>query len=108
MSGPRELLVGLLEYIKEQAKVIDPRGFVLGGSGVFDRRRKDVAGLIGVEFDLRVESDHIWMRVPRLAAEPPPAVPESHKAVISVSANPEEPLPSLDENVLRSEEHTSE
>ena len=100
MSEPRELLVGLLDYIKEQAKVIDPRGFVLGGTGAFLRRRKEVAGLIGVEFDLRVESDHIWMRVPRLAAEPPPAVPESHRAVISVSVNPEGPPPSLDEKVL--------
>ncbi len=52
MSEPRELLVGLLDYIKEQAKVIDPRGFVLGAAGVFQRRRKDVAGLFGVEFDL--------------------------------------------------------
>ena len=100
MSEPRELLVGLLDYIKEQAKVIDPRGFVLGAAGVFQRRRKDVAGLFGVEFDLRVESDHIWMRVPRLAAEPPPAVPESHKAVINLTTNPDGQPPSLDEKVL--------
>ncbi|HTV06002.1 MAG TPA: AAA domain-containing protein [Acidobacteriaceae bacterium] len=100
MSEPRELLVRLLDYIKEQAKVIDPRGFVLGSAGAFLRRRKDVAGLQGVEFDLRVESDHIWMRVPRLASEPPPSAPESYKAVISLSPNPDGPLPSLDERVL--------
>ncbi len=100
MSEPRELLVGLLDYIKEQAKVIDPRGFVLGGSGTFLRSRGDVAGLQGVEFDLRVESDHIWMCVPRLTAEPPPSVPENYKAVISLSANPDGPSPSLDERVL--------
>src|SRR5579883_2197960 len=100
MSEPRELLVGLLDYIKEQAKVIDPRGFVLGNAGTFLRRRGDVAGLQGVEFDLRVESDHIWMRVPRLAAEPPPSVPENYKAVISLSGNPDGPLPLLDERVL--------
>ncbi|PSH02711.1 MAG: very short patch repair endonuclease [Acidobacteria bacterium] len=100
MSEPRELLVGLLDYIKEQAKVIDPRGFVLGSAGAFLRRRKDVAGLQGVEFDLRVESDHIWMRVPRLASEPPPSAPESYKTVISLSPNPDGPLPSLDERVL--------
>ncbi len=56
MSEPRELLVGLLDYIKEQAKVIDPRGFVLGSTGAFLRRQKAVAGLIGVEFDLKVAS----------------------------------------------------
>src|SRR6266702_1005740 len=100
MSEPRELLVGLLDYIKEQAKVVDPRGFTLGGTGVLLRRRREVAGLVGVEFDLRVESDHIWMRVPRLAAGPPPTVPESYRAVISRSLNPEGPSPSLDEKVL--------
>lgn len=100
MSEPRELLVGLLDYIKEQAKVIDPRGFVLGGAGTFLRRRREVAGLQGVEFDLRIESDHVWMRVPRLATEPPPPAPENYKAVIVLSANPDGPLPSLDERVL--------
>lgn len=100
MSEPRELLVGLLDYIKEQAKVIDPRGFVLGGAGTFLRRRKDVAGLQGVEFDLRVESDHIWMRVPRLAAEPPPAPPAEYNAVIIRSENPDGPLPFLNEGVF--------
>ncbi len=100
MSEPRELLVGLLDYIKEQAKVIDPRGFVLGGSGTFLRKQGDVAGLQGVEFDLRVESDHIWMRVSRLTAEPPPPIPENYKTIITLSANPDGPLPSLDERVL--------
>jgi hypothetical protein len=52
MAEPRDLLVGLLDYIKEQAKVIDPRGFVLGSSGTFLRRRGDVAGLQGVEFEM--------------------------------------------------------
>jgi very-short-patch-repair endonuclease len=100
MPGPRELLVGLLDYIKEQAKVVDPRGFVLGRADSFLRKRVDVAGLIGVEFDLRVEADHVWMRVPRLTAEPPPSVNESFRAVIGLSPNPDGPLPSLDEKVL--------
>lgn len=100
MSGPRELLVGLLDYIKEQAKVVDPRGFTLGGTGAFLRRRKEVTGLVGVEFDIRVESDHIWMRVPRLAAEAPPSIPDAYRAVIILSLNPDGPPPSLDEKVV--------
>lgn len=108
MSEPRELLVELLNYIKEQAKVIDPRGFVLGGANTFLRRRKDVTGIQGVEFDLRVESDHIWMRVLRLTAEPPPSVPENYKAIISLSANPDDPLPTLDERVVNLELNKAE
>jgi very-short-patch-repair endonuclease len=100
MSDPRELLVGLLDYIKEQAKVVDPRGFVLGATSSFLRRRRDVAGLTGVEFDLRIEADHVWMRVPRLVAEPPPNPPESHKQFLRVNPNPEGQPPSLDEAAL--------
>ena len=100
MPDPRELLVGLLDYIKEQAKVVDPRGFVLGATSSFLRRRRDVAGLTGVEFDLRIEADHIWMRVPRLAAEPPPNPPESHKLFLRINPNPEGQPPSLDDVAL--------
>jgi hypothetical protein len=35
-----------------------------------------------------------------VASEPPPTVPENYRAVISLSANPDGPLPSLDEKVL--------
>lgn len=35
-----------------------------------------------------------------IAAEPPPSVKESFRAVISLSPNPDGPLPSLDEKVL--------
>jgi very-short-patch-repair endonuclease len=100
MSDPRELLVGLLDYIKEQAKVVDPRGFVLGAASSFLRRRRDVAGLTGVDFDLRVEADHIWMRVQRLVAEPPPNPPESHKQFLRINPIPEGQPPSLDEVAL--------
>ena len=66
MPDSRELLVCLLDYIKEQAKGIDPRGYRLPHTKGFIRQRRDVAGLPGVEFDIRVDGDHVWLRVPRL------------------------------------------
>ncbi len=65
MTAARNLLCKLLEYIGEQAKDIDPRGYRLEASKYFLRRREEIAGLPGVEFDLKVAGDHIWLRVPR-------------------------------------------
>jgi hypothetical protein len=70
MPEPRELLVCLLDYIKEQAKEVDPKGYTLTSSKGFLRKRDDIAGLPGVEFNIPLAGDHVWLRVPRLAAEP--------------------------------------
>ena len=73
----RDLLYKLMEYIREQAKDIDPRGYRLEASKTFLERREDIAGLPGLEFDLKVVGDHIWLKVPRLEANPPPRAPEN-------------------------------
>ena len=97
MPDPRELLVCLLDYIKEQAKEINPKGYKLTSSKEFLRQRNDVAGLPGVEFDIRVEGDHTWMRVPRLALSLPPDPPKDHKPLLRISADPNGLLPALDD-----------
>ena len=71
MNSPRDLLKGLLEYIEEQAKEIDPKGFRISAAKGFVRRNTDLAGLPGVEFDLRPEGDHIWLHLARLVAHHP-------------------------------------
>ena len=100
MPDPRELLVCLLDYIKEQTKEVDPKGYRLTSQKGFLRKRGDIAGLPGVEFDIRLAGDHIWLRVPRLAAEPPPDPPKSHKSILKVSSDPTGVLPSLDDAAL--------
>lgn len=101
MNTPRQLLHGLLEYIREQAKDIDPRGFRLAGSKGFLRRREDLSGLPGVEFDIRVEGDHTWLRVARLEASPPPVISEDKKGLIVVSTDPFGAAPALNETALK-------
>ncbi|MGB8516935.1 MAG: hypothetical protein WCD45_03505, partial [Gallionella sp.] len=71
MDKAHELLHRLLDYIGEQAKDVDPRGYRLGNLKGFIRRRESVTGLPGAEFDLKVEGDHIWLRIPRLEAVHP-------------------------------------
>jgi hypothetical protein len=97
MTAARNLLCKLLEYIGEQTKDVDPRGYRLEASKYFLRRREDIAGLPGVEFDLNVAGDHIWLRVPRLEANTPPPLPEKQKGMFRISQDPNGPLPSLDE-----------
>jgi hypothetical protein len=59
MADARDLLHRLLDYIGEQAKDIDPRGYRLSALKGYLRRRETLAGLPGLEFDIKVEGDHI-------------------------------------------------
>jgi len=100
MPGPRDLLICLLDYIKEQAKQIDPAAYRLANAKSFQRQRGDVAGLPGVEFDIKVTGDHVWLRVPRLVAEPPPAPQPAQKTLLRFSSDPNGPAPSIDDAAL--------
>ena len=100
MSAPRTLLVQLLNYIKEQAKKINPQVYRLGSARGFTRARNDLVGLPGIEFDLRVEGDHIWLQIPRLVAEPPPRPPEVHRSLFSISPDPTGTPPTIDEPAI--------
>lgn len=99
--SPRDLLTRLLDYIEEQAKDIDPRAFRLSSAKGFLKRRADLAGLPGVEFDRNVEGDHLWLRVQRLQAYKPPAVDERFKGLLRVSDDPNGTKPSIDEPALK-------
>ena len=100
MSEPRGLLHRLLDYIAEQAKDVDPRGFRLSAVKGLIWRPSDIAGLPGIETDLKVAGDHIWLRVPRLPVSKPRAVSENLKGLIRVSDDPNGALPAIDEAAL--------
>jgi very-short-patch-repair endonuclease len=100
MPEARDLLHKLLDYIVEQAKDIDPRGYTLDPSKGYLWKRESIVGLPGVEFDLKVEGDHIWLRVPRLRATKPPNVPKNYQGVIRYSSDPDGPHPELDETAF--------
>ena len=51
----------------------------------------------GIETDLKVAGDHIWLRVPRLVASKPHGVSDNFKGLIRVSDDPNGPLPVADE-----------
>ncbi len=100
MPSPRDLLKGLLEYIEEQAKDIDPKGYRISAAKGFVRRNTDLAGLPGLEFDLRPEGDHIWLHLARLEAHRPPNVSEQFQGLFIISIDPFGAPPALDEGHL--------
>jgi len=91
------LLTKLLDYVIEQSKDIDPRGFKLSGTEGFLRTSGDLRGLPGVDLDIKVEGDHIWLRVERLEAVNPPAVPPEWKELLVVDTNPTGKPPRINE-----------
>ena len=99
-TPPRDLLKSLLEYIEEQAKNIDPKGYHLSAAKGFIRRNTDLSGLPGLEFDLRPEGDHIWLHLARLEADRPPTVPVLFKGLFIISNDPFGLPPALDEGHL--------
>jgi very-short-patch-repair endonuclease len=91
------LLTQLLDYIIEQDKEVDPQAFKLSRHKGFLRARSELSGLPGVDFDLKPEGDHIWLRVARLEAVRPPAVPEAVRGLVEVSDDPFAAAPWIDE-----------
>lgn len=71
------LLRNLLDYVLEQDKDIDPRGFKLSAHKGFLKAKPDLQGLPGVDFDIKVQGDHVWLRIARLEAKSQPALPDS-------------------------------
>ena len=103
MSSLPELLANLLNYVVEQSKQTDPNNFKLSGHKEFLQYKPSLAGLPGVDFDKSVEGDHIWMRVDRLKAVPPPPVQAIEvQKYITVSDRPEGPAPTINEPALNS------
>lgn len=97
-----QLLSQLLDYVLEQDKEIDPRGFKLSTHKGFIKGKPDLQGLPGVDFDIKVEGDHTWLRIARLEAHSPPALSDSQwTGVIVAGDDPNGPAPRLDEAVLK-------
>lgn len=101
MAKEHDLLHRLLDYIGEQAKDVDPRGFSLSNHKGFIKRREAISDLPGIEFDLKVEGDYIWLRVPRLDSGSPPPLPVKFRGLIKTTNDPHGVFPEVDVIPLR-------
>jgi hypothetical protein len=73
-SSPNDLLKPLFEYIGEQ-RTSAPRGFQLSKQAGFIKEQQDTAGLPGVDLDVQLAGDRIWLRVQRLETRNPHMMP---------------------------------
>ena len=94
---------GLLDYLVEQAKDIDPAAFTLSKATDFRKTYADLEKLPFVDFDVDTDGDPIWLRVQRLEAVPAPRLPEPDLApFLTVNADPAAHPPALKEPALAS------
>ncbi|WP_305823151.1 AAA domain-containing protein [Massilia brevitalea] len=105
MHTPAQLMSGLLDYLVEQAKDIDPAAFTLSRVTEFKKTWSDLATLPWV--DLNVDSpegdsgDDAWLRVHRLETTRAPILSEPDLAAfLDIGDDPAGPAPALKETVL--------
>ncbi|WP_372156704.1 hypothetical protein ACCP96_13165 [Xanthomonas campestris pv. fici] len=105
---PQHGLLGrLLDYVVEQSKEIDPGAYTLTRASDFRRYPKDFAALRGVDLDLKLEGDHIWLQVQRLETRPAPRPSDALlRSFISVSDDPNGAPPQANEVALKYESST--
>ena len=99
---PQARLQGLLDYLLEQARQIDPRGFRLAGHKDFIRRRADLAALPGVGIGGADDGEAPWLAVERLVTRPAPALADDDPAgrLLAIPDDPSAVGPAVDETAL--------
>ncbi len=101
MSEPRNLLAQLFQYIGEQIKEIDPRGFHLSKISNLKIKPNDIVNLPGLDINLDIEGDYVWLRLKRIEQSRPNRVTDKDfKDLITYKDNPFGDEPSLIESAI--------
>ncbi len=94
---------GLLDYLVEQAKDIDPAAFTLPKATEFEKTYADLETLPWIDFNVDTDGDPIWLRVHRLEAMAAPSLSEPDLApYLAIADDPEGRPPALKEAALES------
>ena len=94
---------GLLDYLVEQAKDIDPAAFTLSKAGEFKKTYADLEALPWVDFNVEADGEPTWLRVHRLEATRAPSLSEPELApFLAISDDPAARPPALKEAALAS------
>jgi hypothetical protein len=70
----QQLMNNLLEYVVEQSKSVNPAAYNLRQSDGFKKYKADLTDLPGIECDVEVAGDHLWLQVQRLREKAAPQV----------------------------------
>lgn len=82
------LVLDLLNYIEQVEKLKTKPAFSVP-SEFFVAHQHELKGLPELQFNLQVEGDDVWLRVPRLQEIPPPELDEQLKPWVTLSKSPE-------------------
>jgi len=94
---------GLLDYLVEQARDVDPTAFNLAKVAEFKKTFADLGTLPWVDFNVETEADSWWLRVQRLEATRAPALSEPEFApFLVVGDDPAGSAPAIKESALAS------
>ncbi|QOY96717.1 AAA family ATPase [Massilia sp. UMI-21] len=94
---------GLLDYLVEQAKDIDPAAFTLSKLTDFKKTRADLETLPWVDFNVDTDGEPIWLRVHRLEATRAPSLAQPELApFLAIGDDPAGRPPALKEASLAS------
>jgi hypothetical protein len=103
MQTPAQLMSGLLDYLVEQARDIDPTAFNLAKVVEFKKTFADLCTLPWVDFNVETEADSWWLRLQRLEATRAPALSEPEFApFLVVGDDPAGSAPAIKESALAS------
>jgi len=101
MPESRDLLRQVFDYIGEQLKNVDPRGYNLANQVGWKIKALDIQNKPGISLNIQTEEDHIWLRVSRLEEQRSPRVTsEEFKGLIEVKDNPFAKEPEIIEAAL--------
>lgn len=101
MQTPAQLMSGLLDYLVEQGKDIDPAAFALSKLTEFKKTYADLATLPWVDFNADTDDGNAWLRVHRLEATRAPMLSEPELApYLTISDVPATNPPALKEAAL--------
>ena len=92
-KGPRERLVGLLDYVEQVVRLDERVAFRLAeyrlpDGTTFAIGETDTRNLPGIHHDVREEEGQVWLEVMRLGRKEPPPPPDDIVEWIVVSADP--------------------
>ena len=93
MTGVREKLVGLLDYIEQVVRLDERVAFQLSDyrlpdGSAFALHPADTQNLPGVRHDIRDEGEAVWLEVERLTRTEPPVPPQEIADWLVLSADP--------------------
>jgi very-short-patch-repair endonuclease len=101
MAAGAPLVLDLLNYIEQVEKLKTKPNFSVP-TEFFVAHQHELKGVHDLQFNLQVEGDDVWLRLPRLQEIPPPELDEELKPWVTLSRSPEK-SPELKNEIINND-----